>query len=202
MFRRSFYFLFALTFLLAGCRPDETPNPTAHSPMERAWPVVTAEAEQQNVPVFIEAIGNVIASKSIDIRPQVGGKIAEIHIRGGDDVKAGDPLYLIDPVPYEVELAKAEEHGGDPQEEKEHIQAGIQYLESKLVLLPTVANKLCGEFYAQVGKLYNGKGAKTDEAKGYLERSLSSSPCSVYSITDIFPFTFATTPTSSSAELR
>jgi predicted ATPase len=50
-------------------------------------------------------------------------------------------------------LARAEEIGGDPQEEKDHIQAGIVYLEDNLTLLESVPEELRAEIYFQLGKL-------------------------------------------------
>ena len=73
-----------------------------------------------------------------------------------------------------LELAKAEENGGDPQEEKDHIQAGIDYLEENLALANNVSEIIQAEIFTQLGKLCDLKGiAKKIEAKEYLEKALS-----------------------------
>ncbi len=71
-----------------------------------------------------------------------------------------------------LELAKAEENGGNPQEEKDHIQVGIEYLENNLCLLDSVSDKLDAEVYYQLGKLYYVWHGKNQEAKEYLEKAI------------------------------
>ena len=46
------------------------------------------------------------ADKSL-ITPQVTGAIVAIHVVEGQKVKIGDPLFDIDPQPYEIALALA-----------------------------------------------------------------------------------------------
>ena len=41
------------------------------------------------------------------ITPQVTGAIVAIHVMEGQEVKVGDPLFDIDPQPYEIALALA-----------------------------------------------------------------------------------------------
>src|SRR3954452_5253912 len=43
-----------------------------------AIPVVTASASQKDVPITIEAIGNVEAFETVSVRPQVTGIITEV----------------------------------------------------------------------------------------------------------------------------
>ena len=42
-----------------------------------------------------------------EIRPQVAGRITEIRFKDGQQVKAGDILFVIDPRPYQAAAAKA-----------------------------------------------------------------------------------------------
>lgn len=77
-------------------------------PAEKVLPVKIGHVEQHDVPIFIEAIGNVVAVKSVDIRPQVSGTLIEVRFTGGEDVEVGDILYRIDPLPYQLALEKAE----------------------------------------------------------------------------------------------
>ena len=46
------------------------------------------------------------ADKSL-ITPQVTGAIVAVHVAEGQQVKVGDPLFDIDPQPYEIALALA-----------------------------------------------------------------------------------------------
>lgn len=73
-----------------------------------AVPVTAAVAVRRDVPVEIKAIGTVEAYSTVSVRPQVGGIVTRVHFREGADVKVGDPLFTIDPRPYEAALRQAE----------------------------------------------------------------------------------------------
>lgn len=92
----------ALFFFLASCNKEKIERP------EPVYPVELSEVIKQDVPISIEAIGNVFSPQIVQIRPQVSGVVKEAYVRQGDDVQAGAPLYLIDPRPYEAALKKAE----------------------------------------------------------------------------------------------
>lgn len=62
---------------------------------------------QKDVPIYVEAIGNVYSLQSVDVRPQVGGILQEAYVKQGQYVKKGEPLYRIDPRPYEAALHRA-----------------------------------------------------------------------------------------------
>ncbi|MGB1466313.1 MAG: efflux RND transporter periplasmic adaptor subunit [Alcanivorax nanhaiticus] len=50
-----------------------------------------------------------IASKTdVNISAEVSGKLLAIHFREGDEVKAGDPLFDIDPAPFKAALSRAQ----------------------------------------------------------------------------------------------
>lgn len=86
--------------LLAGCSGGtSTERP--------AFPVELGDVTEGDVPVYIESIGNVYSLQSVNIRPQVGGIILESYVKQGQYIKKGDPLYKIDPRPYQAVLEKA-----------------------------------------------------------------------------------------------
>src|ERR1051325_6188279 len=64
-------------------------------------PVVVAQAEAKDVPVELRNIGNVEGFATVTIRSQITGQITKIHFREGQEVKAGDLLFTIDPRPSE-----------------------------------------------------------------------------------------------------
>jgi len=72
-----------------------------------AVPVIVALAEERDVPVFIRGLGNVQAYKTVAIRSRVEGQIVKISFEEGQDVKAGDPLFQIDPRPFKAMLDQA-----------------------------------------------------------------------------------------------
>ncbi|MGH9651747.1 MAG: efflux RND transporter periplasmic adaptor subunit, partial [Terriglobales bacterium] len=68
--------------------------------------VVSAIA--RDVPVYLDEIGKCAAREVVTIQPQVAGRITQIHFADGADLKKGDPLFTIDPRPFQVELDAAE----------------------------------------------------------------------------------------------
>lgn len=71
-------------------------------------PVSAAPVAAKTVPVNIKAIGNVQAYSTVAVKSQVEGVITKVHFRDGQDVKAGEMLFTIDPRPFEAELRQAQ----------------------------------------------------------------------------------------------
>jgi membrane fusion protein, multidrug efflux system len=72
-----------------------------------AVPVTIAIAEARDVPVLIRGLGNVQAYKTVAIRSRVEGQIVKISFEEGQNVKAGDQLFQIDPRPFQAMLDQA-----------------------------------------------------------------------------------------------
>lgn len=89
-------------FLFVSCSSEGQKKP------ERVVPVTIGAAIQKDVPIYLEKIGNVYSLQTVQIRPQVGGIITEAYVKQGQYVKKGDPLYQIDPRPYQAALDKAQ----------------------------------------------------------------------------------------------
>jgi len=71
-------------------------------------PVVVAPVVKKDVPVQFKNIGNVEAYATVAIKARVGGEIKKVNFREGQDVKAGDLLFVIDPRPLEAALRQAQ----------------------------------------------------------------------------------------------
>jgi RND family efflux transporter MFP subunit len=69
-------------------------------------PVVRPVARE--VVDYEEFTGRVEAASRVDVRPRVTGYLLKASFREGDEVKAGDLLFEIDPRPYKAELDRAE----------------------------------------------------------------------------------------------
>jgi multidrug efflux pump subunit AcrA (membrane-fusion protein) len=65
-------------------------------------------AERRNVDVQIDATGTVTSLTSVDVKPQVASMVTKVHIREGQFVKAGEPLFTLDARSDEANLAKAQ----------------------------------------------------------------------------------------------
>lgn len=72
-----------------------------------AVPVSTALAVRQDVPVTIPAIGSVEAQSTVSVRSQVTGELMRVAFAEGQDVRAGELLFTIDPRPFEAALEAA-----------------------------------------------------------------------------------------------
>lgn len=77
--------------------------PAAQGPVRAG--VVALHREQ--VPVTIPLTGQAAARSEAEIRPLVDGIVTDILYQPGGQVKAGDPLFRIDPRSYQAELASA-----------------------------------------------------------------------------------------------
>jgi multidrug efflux system membrane fusion protein len=100
---KTFYLACAAGLLLTSCAKKDPP------PFERppsAVTVVTAAA--QDVPFYLDEVGRTVAREVVSIQPEVSGKIMEIHFADGADLKKGDPLFTIDPRPFEAQLNAAQ----------------------------------------------------------------------------------------------
>lgn len=90
--------------LAAGCTKQQAASPAAPP----AIPVRVAKVREKNFPVQVRAIGNVESYSTVSIKAQVSGEIIRVHFREGQDVRTGDPLFSIDPRPFEVARRQAE----------------------------------------------------------------------------------------------
>jgi membrane fusion protein (multidrug efflux system) len=88
-------FAFSASAGLLGCKDEAASVPGPPIPVVG---VVTLTA--QTIPDEPEFIGQTEASRIIEIRPQVTGIIKERYFSEGRDVKKGDKLYQIDPIPF------------------------------------------------------------------------------------------------------
>ena len=96
--------------LLSGCsnKSAGVDLPSKTRATGAAVPVVVAKAEARDVPVQLRNIGNVEAYSTVTIRSQITGQIMKVHFREGQEVKAGDMLFTIDPRPAQGMLRHAQ----------------------------------------------------------------------------------------------
>jgi membrane fusion protein, multidrug efflux system len=73
-----------------------------------AMPVEVASARTDTVVDAILASGQVEAIQSIEIRPDIEGRLARILVREGTEVAKGAPLFKVDDAELKAEVARAE----------------------------------------------------------------------------------------------
>ncbi|MFP5259184.1 MAG: efflux RND transporter periplasmic adaptor subunit [Acidobacteriota bacterium] len=93
----------ALLFFLASCSGEKKAGRDA-----RPVPVVAVPARGATVPVVVKAVGNVEPLASVAVKPQVGGAIVAQLVKDGATVAKGDPLFRIDPRPFELAIRESQ----------------------------------------------------------------------------------------------
>jgi RND family efflux transporter MFP subunit len=70
--------------------------------------VTVATVARQDVPVVVEVNGSVMSLNSVDVRPQVSNKVDKVHVKEGQFVRAGEPLFTLDDRADRANLEKAQ----------------------------------------------------------------------------------------------
>lgn len=113
--RHKLFFSMALLVTLivgAGIHFDsrvqasDSQEKTALAPQVPSVEVVTLAEEL--VRHWVEFTGRLQSVDFVEIRPRVSGTIQQVFFKDGTIVAAGDPLFVIDPRPFEAEVSKAQ----------------------------------------------------------------------------------------------
>ncbi|MGF6308421.1 membrane fusion protein (multidrug efflux system) [Bradyrhizobium sp. i1.8.4] len=91
--------------LLASCDEPNTATAAVQAP-EPDVSVVTVKPQARAM--VRELPGRIAPTRVSEVRPRVSGIIVNRMFHQGSEVKVGDPLYQIDPRPFEVELQSTE----------------------------------------------------------------------------------------------
>ena len=67
-------------------------------------PVEAGQVSLTDVPDVVQALGTVTPIETIAVQSRVNGQIMKAYFHQGQPVKEGDPLFLIDPQPYQAAL--------------------------------------------------------------------------------------------------
>jgi len=105
LWRRAMWVVAPLAVVAGGYALVQRPNPAMAAPPP---PTVTvATPLQREVTEWDDYVGRFEPSRSVEVRPRVSGAVVAIHFTDGQIVKAGQPLFTIDPRPYAAALAEA-----------------------------------------------------------------------------------------------
>jgi membrane fusion protein, multidrug efflux system len=112
--RKGLKLAIAIAILLAGGAllafglTDRSTAQQAQAPRAAAAvPVSVANAERQDVPVWLRGIGTVQALNTVTVRARVDGTLMQVPVTEGQIVKQGTLLAVIDPRPYQASLDQA-----------------------------------------------------------------------------------------------
>jgi membrane fusion protein (multidrug efflux system) len=95
----------AVAAVLSGCGQSQSKAGFAGFPPAE---VTTLAVAPHNFPVAFEYVGQTLGSKDVEVRARVTGIIEQWLYTEGAFVKAGQPLFIIDPKPYAAQVAQAE----------------------------------------------------------------------------------------------
>jgi len=81
-------------------------SPAAPPPPDPSVPVSVAAAAKKAMPELLTAVGAVEAINSVAVKSLIDGQLLQSVVKDGDDVKAGQLLFKIDPRPAQAALAQ------------------------------------------------------------------------------------------------
>ena len=122
--------------ILAGCGQSQSKAAFAGFPPAEVNVVSVAP---HNFPVAFEHVAQTIGSKDVEVRARVTGIIEQRLYTEGSPVKAGQPLFIIDPKPYAAQVAQAQAELARAQAQK------AQADREKARLAPLAERKAIGQ---------------------------------------------------------
>ena len=98
---RTIVLVSSLLLLLFACSEEKKKEKVAPPPPE----ISVIETRAEDVPIFMEFVGQTHGLKDITIRARVEGFLEGIHFNEGSWVKTGDLLYTLESQPFEEKVA-------------------------------------------------------------------------------------------------
>lgn len=90
-----------------GSSQQASQGPNAKGAGNRKVPVIVADAQRKDFPVYLTSLGNVQALRTVTVRSRVSGEIQKIGFREGQLVHEGDLIAELDPRPLQAALDQA-----------------------------------------------------------------------------------------------
>jgi membrane fusion protein (multidrug efflux system) len=106
MTQKRFFRALAAALALAAAPVLAQPGPPGGAPP--AMPVKVAPVKVTTVNVEISAVGTLLAEESVMIRPEVPGRVTDIHFNEGQPVAKGARLVSLDAAEFQAQLAASD----------------------------------------------------------------------------------------------
>ncbi len=133
---------------------------TAPAP-QAVIPVTPGKVTVQDVPVYVRGLGTVQAFNTVNIKSRVDGQITQVLFSEGQEVKAGDSLFQIDPRPYQATLEQAQANLQKDQAQLQGAQKDLNRY-AKLIVPGFQTRQSYDDQKATVGQIEGS--AKADQA--------------------------------------
>ena len=147
-------------------------------PAQEVSQVEVITVQTQTVPDEPEFIGQAEASRPVEIRSQVTGLLKAVLYHEGRDVKKGDRLYQIDPVPFQAAAARARAKIAEAEarlvQAKQDFARVKPLLEEQAVSQKDVDDAVAGDMTANA--LLQGAKAELIKAQFDLDNTLITAP--------------------------
>jgi membrane fusion protein (multidrug efflux system) len=98
--------LLALGVVLSACGKSSNEQGAAAGGMP-PMPVTVQSVTAETVPIQTEVVAQTEGAKQIEVRPRVGGIVLKRLYQEGESVKAGQDMFLIDPMPFQLQVEQA-----------------------------------------------------------------------------------------------
>jgi membrane fusion protein (multidrug efflux system) len=158
---------------LAGCKQEAGSAPAQQIPQVEVITVAT-----RTIPDEPEFIGRAEASRPVEIRSQVTGLLKAVLYPEGRDVKKGDRLYQIDPVPFQAAVARAKARIAESEARVVQAQQDLArvkpLLAEQAVSQKDVDDAVAGDLTAKA--LLQGARAELTKAQFDLDNTLITAP--------------------------
>lgn len=148
----------------AACKKANSAAGGPGGPGGFAMPVEVAAAIRDTVVDAIAATGQIEAIQSIELRPEVSGRITDILVREGQEVGDGTPLFKVDDAELKAQVAQADAER----------QLARQALERTKQLMAQKASSTSDLEQAQAR--WQGADANYDLLKTRLDRTIVRAP--------------------------
>jgi multidrug efflux system membrane fusion protein len=92
-----------LLLYLGGCSQQKD-----EGRRKQTVPVVVSTVEKRDVPLSLHVVGTVESTGTVSLQSRVDGQVVKVFVRDGDEVKVGQQLLQIDPVPFLLQVRMAQ----------------------------------------------------------------------------------------------
>src|SRR5689334_2809284 len=133
--------LSCIAFATVGCQSvaQDKKSPAAAPPPP---PVLVTDLTAGDVPVFTEYPAQTFARNMVDVRGRVEGYVDKWLFRPGQEVRAGDPLYVLDTRPFEAAVQQAKGNLAQSEADLEFARKQVALLQAEANLSVAQANLL------------------------------------------------------------
>jgi membrane fusion protein (multidrug efflux system) len=127
---------FLLVAVMAGCSATGQRG----RPAAGAVPVIVTQVEPATAPIYAEFAAQTYARDMVEVRGRVDGYLERWLFKPGDEVKAGEVLYVLDLRPYQASVAQARGNLKQSEADAEYARQQVSLLQAQANLASAEAN--------------------------------------------------------------